>query len=54
MELKEHNSGTGGVQQLTLWKGLQLLAVVHVEILEVLQLPKAFGEQTGGTVSPSF
>ena len=34
-------------RRLTLREGLQLLTVAHVEGLEVLQLPKAFGQQTG-------
>ena len=29
--------------RLTLWEGLQLLAELHVELLEAPQLPKAFG-----------
>ena len=31
--------------QLTVRKGLDILAARQVEVLEVLQLPKAFGQQ---------
>ena len=32
---------------LTFWQRRQLLAVQQVEVLEVGQLPEAFGQQTG-------
>ena len=43
----EHYLGAGVLGQLTLRKGLKTDAVLQVEVLEVLQLPEAFGQQTG-------
>ena len=31
-------------EQLTVWQQLQLLAVLQIEVLQVDQLPEAFGE----------
>ena len=45
--MREHNTGEGWVQQLTLGKRLQLAAKLQVELLEGPQLSKAFGQQTG-------
>ena len=39
--------------KLTLRKVSQTLATQQCEFLEVLQLPKAFGQQHGTTVSPN-